>query len=271
MHTVLDAADDPASLAGSLLAVRPVAISGFGHLLLDVAEHVAGGLRPKVLGTGGQVLSPSDRQALTEAFGTQPLDLYGSVEVGSIAWQCASADLYHLEHDSVLVELLDEDGAPVLPGEVGEVILTSLQNPHMPFVRYRVGDRARLADRPCRCGDALPALLAIEGREMDRFVDERGETVASSRLFLSGQMEDDLRWVRRYRVRQDSDRRVTVELVTTGPLPDHVVARIIDGYRSVLGGTSAVTIAVVDDIPLEASGKLRQFTSCATIAPPAGG
>lgn len=255
---VLDAADDPATLAAALSALEPVAISGFGHLLIDVGRQLDGRLRPRVVGTGGQVLARSDRRAIADAFGAFPLDLYGAVEVGSVAWQCSAADLYHVDHDSVFVEVVDRHGAPLLPGETGDVVVTTLQNPHMPFVRYRLGDRARFASRPCRCGSPGPAIEEIEGREMDWFVDERGVAVSSSRLFLTRQLDDV---VHRYRVVQDEQGRVTVEVVPAGALPAEAVARIVEGYHAVLGASVPVAVEAVDDLPLEPSGKLRQFVS----------
>lgn len=268
--TVIDAAEPPAAIARVLGALDPVAVSGFGHLLIDVGRALDRSLRPRVVGTGGQVLSEMDRASIADAFGTLPLDLYGSVEVGSIAWQCGAADLYHVDHDSVIVEVVDSEGDPVPVGVAGSVVVTTLQNPHMPFLRYRLGDWASVAIRPCRCGWNGPAIQAIEGREMDRFVDEHGLAIASSRLFLSAQLADVVQWIGRYRVRQDRQAAVTVEVVPVGgaSLPDQVVTRIIDGYRSVLGRSAPVTVEVVRDIPLEPSGKLRQFVSNAVPGPP---
>ena len=258
---VLDSGAEPAALAAALAALQPVALSGFGHLLLDVGRHLGSTVHPRVLATGGQVLAQTDRQALEEVFGARPLDLYGAVEVGSIAWQCAAADLYHVDHDSVIVEVVDHRGAPVRPGEAGEVLVTTLWNPHMPFIRYRLGDQARMADRACRCGATGPAIEEIEGRKMDRFVDEDHRPVASSRLFLSSQLSEVLPWVSRYRAVQDEWGRVTVEVVPVKALPSEAVARIVEGYRSVLGPSVPVSVVIVDDLPIEPSGKLRQFVS----------
>ena len=264
---VLPASDGPAAIAGALERINPVAISGFGHLLLDVGAELQRPLRPRVVGTGGQLLAEADREALAALFGVPPLDLYGTVEVGSIAWECPAADLYHLEHDSVLVELVDPEGHPVPAGEIGDVVVTALLDRHMPVIRYRVGDRARFATRPCSCGYRGPALAELQGRTMDRFIDSDGETVASSRLFISAQIDDAPRWVRRYRLVQGVDRSLVMHVVPAEPLPDAVVASIVAAYQAKLGSAVPVHVEMVDSIPLEPSGKLRQFVSHATCTP----
>lgn len=266
--TTLRAESEAASLAADLLAIDPVVVSGFGHQLLDVAAALDGRLRPRVVGTGGQMLSAADRDRLADGFGVRPLDLYGAVEVGAIAWQCAAADLYHLDHDSVVLEVLDEHGDPAPAGEAGEAVVTSLENLHMPLVRYRLRDRVRLAERPCRCGVRGPAIEEIEGREMDRFRCADGTRVASSRLFLSAHVPDTPRWVRRYRVIQDTSGRVWVEVVPVAALPDGFEASVVAAYRSVLGPVD-VSVETVGTLPADASGKLRQF-SVAGDAVPAG-
>lgn len=261
---VLDASDPPGELARRLLDHRPALVSGFGHLLADIGDELDGRLSPRVLGTGGQMLTQHDRAALTARYGVTALDLYGCVEVGTIAWQCPEADLYHVDHDSVVVEVVDADGRGVPPGAPGDIVVTALTNRHMPFIRYRLGDRARLSTRPCRCGHAGPALASIDGRTMDRFVTDSGDLIASSRLFLSAPGTDITSSVGRYRVVQDSRRNVTVEIVPTHPIPGSTVEAIREHYGSILGAGTAVSVRFVDHIGLEPSGKLRQFVSAAT-------
>ena len=61
---------------------------------------------------------------------------------GIIALQCPSGGLYHLQSESVHVEILDEAGRPCAPGEIGRVIVSPLHNFAMPLLRYESGDYA---------------------------------------------------------------------------------------------------------------------------------
>jgi phenylacetate-CoA ligase len=141
------------------------------------------------------------------------------------------------------------------------MVLTSLTNPAMPFIRYRVGDGASFADRPCRCGHSLPALERIQGRTFDWLVDSDGRRVAPQRLQLawvlkrSGRIEG----LRRYRVHQNSDGTALVEIVSGPGFDPSVPDAIKSGYQTLLG--NAVEVRLVDQIPLDLTGKFRQFTS----------
>ena len=66
--------------------------------------------------------------------------------------------------ESYIVELL-VDGRPAEPGEVGEVVITDLNNFSVPLIRYRIGDLATAVDgTPCPCGRDLSRIGRIEGR-----------------------------------------------------------------------------------------------------------
>lgn len=96
--------------------------------------------------TGGSV--PEVRQRISEAWhGAQVLDHYGMTEVGPVAYQTpARADLLHIIEDSYFAEIIrPETGEAVAPGEVGELVLTTLGRTACPLLRYRTGDLVQRA------------------------------------------------------------------------------------------------------------------------------
>jgi phenylacetate-CoA ligase len=65
------------------------------------------------------------------------------------------------------VEILDEEGRPTPPGEIGRVALTTLDNPAMPLIRYAIGDMAVAGDGSrCPCGRPQPLLSKVLGRQV---------------------------------------------------------------------------------------------------------
>src|SRR5690606_36464707 len=91
------------------------------------------------------------------------LDTYGCQEAGKLALACPEGR-YHVCVESVLLEIIDDAGAPVGPGGEGWVVITSLFNYATPFIRYRLGDRAVAGDgEPCPCGRTLPVIARILG------------------------------------------------------------------------------------------------------------
>lgn len=105
-------------------------------------------------------------QRLRKVWQCEVLDHYGLTETAyGGAVECAAHDGFHVRELDVLIEIVDISGSKVLPtGEVGEVVVTTLQREAMPLVRYRTGDVARLLPGPCACGSPLRRLGSVLGR-----------------------------------------------------------------------------------------------------------
>jgi phenylacetate-coenzyme A ligase PaaK-like adenylate-forming protein len=248
-------------LASRLIDIQPDWLTGHPHQLVEIGWHLENKLRPATVTTFGVTTGEEERAAITEAYGCVPIDIFGTVETSFFAWQCRYRDLWHISHELVYMEILDENGSEVPAGELGHMVLTSLTNPAMPFIRYRVGDSASFADRPCKCGHSLPALERIQGRTFDWLVDCEGGRVAPQRLQFAWvlKIQGAITGLRRYRVHQNSDGTVLVEIVS-GPGFDQSIPKAIESsYEKLLG--AAVEVRLVDQIPLEKTGKFRQFTS----------
>jgi len=69
--------------------------------------------------------------------------------------------------EHVFLEIVDEAGREVAPGEMGRVLVTTLENYLMPLVRYQIGDYAIAAEGSCSCGRTLPLIGRILGRQMN--------------------------------------------------------------------------------------------------------
>lgn len=259
----VDAALPAPAVADEIARLRPARVSGFGHLLADVGGALTGDHRPRVVATYGENVDGLVRRELAELWGSTPLDGYGTAEHGTVAWQCPKADLYHLAHQWAYVEVIDDEGRPVEPGGTGTVLLTSLTNPLMPFIRYRPGDTATLADRPCACGSRQPALAGIDGRQLDWLVDGTGRRLspqdANLTMVLTG--EELARHVRRYRVHQDGSGLVIVEVVAKhDALPPELMTRVESRYRQLMRGRE-IRVTQVAELALGPSGKFRMVGS----------
>src|SRR6202021_2920702 len=88
------------------------------------------------------------------------------------------------------LEVVDERGAPSRAGEMGRVLVTTLQNHLMPLVRYEIGDYAIVATEPCICGRTLPALDRVIGRSVNLFRLRGGRLL--SPWLLMGAVRDRL-------------------------------------------------------------------------------
>jgi len=151
-----------------IAAFEPQVLLIYPNMLEALARHCAArgvtfaGL--KVILTVGETLRPEVRALARATFGATVADSYSSQEIGTIALQCPDSDLYHVMSESVIVEVLHDDGRACREGETGRVVATDLQNFATPMVRYDIGDYAEVAG-PCPCGPRLPTLKRILGRE----------------------------------------------------------------------------------------------------------
>ena len=138
----------PAQLRG-LLRCCPTALPGVSGIL-----------------SAADWLAPDLRAAARQAWGIPLLEHYGSTE-GAFAGavECPACDGLHWQALDLLPEVVDPlGGAPLPPGQPGELVLTTLQREAMPLIRYRTGDMVILRDDVCACGSPLPRLQAVLGR-----------------------------------------------------------------------------------------------------------
>lgn len=89
---------------------------------------------------------------------------YASSEMATAFTECELHVGNHAQPDLIFTEILDQAGAPVKPGEVGELVISTLQNTTMPLLRYATGDMVSFIDDPCKCGRNTIRLSPVIGR-----------------------------------------------------------------------------------------------------------
>jgi phenylacetate-CoA ligase len=115
-----------------------------------------------IIRTLGETLQPRIRERALAAFPVRLEDNYSAQEAGIVALQCPDSALYHTMGESLIVEVIGEDGHACREGEVGRVVLSDLHNFATPLIRYELGDHAE-AGGACSCGRGLPTLKRVLG------------------------------------------------------------------------------------------------------------
>ncbi len=88
-----------------------------------------------------------------------------------VAGECRECNGLHINEDHFLVEVLDPATLePVAPGEIGELVITTLTKEAFPVIRYRTRDLTRLLPEPCPCGRTLTRMSRILGRTDDMLI-----------------------------------------------------------------------------------------------------
>ncbi len=122
---------------------------------------------------GAEPWSEAMRHEITEKLGIRATDNYGLSEVmgPGVAGECEECNGLHINEDHFLLEVIDPDTLePVAPGEVGELVVTTLTKEAFPMIRYRTRDLTRLISEPCPCGRTFTRMQRIMGRTDDMLI-----------------------------------------------------------------------------------------------------
>jgi phenylacetate-CoA ligase len=244
----------------AIATLRPTAYTGtpsFLRILLEKAQESRSDISSlKKAVTGGEALPPT----LQSWFAERGLDVYQSymtADLGLIAYETAAREGLVVD-EGVIVEIVRPGtGEPVPEGEVGEVVVTTL-NPDYPLIRFGTGDLSAVLPGTCPTGRTNMRIKGWLGRA-DQTTKVRGmfvhpgqvaeiarrfPEVRKARLVVSGQMANDVMTLRvetsrrdeglRERiaeaVREVTKLRADVEWVSPGSLPDD--GKVIEDARS---------------------------------------
>jgi phenylacetate-CoA ligase len=252
----------------------PDLVEGRPSSLVDVAcEARTLGVslpRPRVVICFGEMLHRSDREWLEKAFRCRVADYYNCEEVGNVAWECPEhPGQMHVNGDTTLLEIVDDDGRPLPPGESGRVLLTNLSNWTMPFIRYAIQDRAtNLGEGRCDCGFAGTSVRLLEGRDDDFFLLPDGRRVsprtvdtAITGVLPATELGNDLfRAIQRLQIVQEALDLVAVYVVPGPEYSDELWAGVESSAKS-LHQSMRVRIECVDELRTSAGGKFRKVMS----------
>ncbi|MFN7991478.1 MAG: hypothetical protein U0R44_04950 [Candidatus Micrarchaeia archaeon] len=245
----------------NLLALKrltPSAVLSYPSVLHPLAlsnERGGYGVRFSKAFTTGEMLSRAARDLISGSFGCSIRNRYGTVEAGTIAWECERGSM-HINSDSVIVEVVDERGRPLPNGKIGNLLVTPLWRYPMPFIRYWIGDRGSVGGR-CACGRGLPVLSSLKGR------DNGAVILPSGRLFIATYIGAKIRSVSgviQFQVVQESRSRLVVRYVRSG-VDRGLGARIRGSVLAALPEPMEIETEEVQSIRPPQGGKACDFLS----------
>jgi len=119
---------------------------------------------------------------LEEIWGAKVFSTYASSEIITTFCECTAQKGGHLHPELAIVEIVNDKGEVLPPGEKGEVVVTPLSVEGMPLLRFKTGDVSFLADKPCDCGRVSPRLGPILGRKK-QMIKYRGTTLYPQAIY----------------------------------------------------------------------------------------
>jgi len=255
---VADFQTDPEGVFAELRSFRPDIVMGYPSILLDMARMLAHdpALFPERLRFAlsfGEMLLPPARKIINEAFGTEVYDRYGCEEIGVIGIECAQHNGFHINSESVVVEVTDENFNPLPAGRNGKIVVTDLFNFGMPFIRYETGDTGIITNEACTCGLRSPRIW-IEGR-YSAYLTFGGRRY--HHLEFDGVLDRFMNSIVQYQVVKRSEDSVIVRIVAGPALDAGILADIRERMKELMGEGITIDTEQVSKIPRTPTGKSK--------------
>ncbi len=234
----------------AMIELQPAGYIGtpsFLKLIVDKAAEMGVSL-PSVKKAmfGGEAFPPSLRDWFL-ARGIDGYQCYATADLGSIAYETSAREGLVLDEGVILEIVRPGTGDPVAEGEVGEVVVTTL-NPDYPLIRFGTGDLSAVLSGACPTGRTNTRIKGWMGRA-DQTTKIRGmfvhpgqvaeiikrfPEVMRARLVVTGEMANDA---------------MTLKVETSGAAPEALAGKIGDAIRDVTKLRGAVEILDVGSLP----------------------
>ena len=153
------------------------AIPSYAGRLYEVMEEM--GIDPRrdtrlrTLIIGAEPHSDEQRRRIEQMLGVKAYNSFGMSEMcgPGVAFECPEQNGLHIWEDYYIVEIVDPQTLePVPDGEVGELVLTTINREAMPLLRYRTHDLTRILPGECPCGRHHKRLDRMKGRSDDMMI-----------------------------------------------------------------------------------------------------
>jgi len=211
---------------------------------------------------GGETMYGRQRDLLASTFGSMPFVRYGSNELHEVAAQCEAKDGLHILAEDFIVEVVDDNGLPLPSGQSGRLLITSLHNYGMPFIRYEPGDIGSLRDGSCTCGRTLPLMEARIWRTREYLVSPTGARVAAIDIDMAQLLPPD---VVQWQLVQNGVTSFQLRIVPVSEMAASAWESVRGASAGLLserlGARVNVEMNTVDHIEMNLSGKRLTFVS----------
>ncbi len=201
---------------------------------------------PKAIAVTSETLYDYQRIEIEKAFRCHVHNQYASNEGSPFITECTNGNL-HVNLDSGIFEYVNNEGKPAKPGEIANLVVTSIIRFKTPLIRYNIGDTVLLPlqNEICNCNCNMPIVKKIIGREDDiLWTEEKGYVVSADTALI------DIEGIMEGQIIQENPKLVVVNLIVDDAFNKKMHDRLLNNLKDRLGEHIDYTINIVDNIPL---------------------
>ena len=227
----------------NLLASSPSCLKA----LTDELERKNEFLPIKTIVVSGEKLTESAREGIKKYFGSRIINVFGCMELPSMAWTKPDGLISTYLPNSVFIEYVNPTE---INGEIyGELVITNLINKTMPFVRYKVGDHVKLQDIYTKMGP-------IDGRAEDVLTLRNGKKIYMVLLYVFAKIDG----ISQYRFVQKKNKSIYMEVAKKdGVEQETLSAKILTIWKKHFAD-EPLNIEFKNDLPIiSKSGKFKRL------------
>jgi phenylacetate-CoA ligase len=243
----------------ALLEIQPQEIIGYPSSLFLLAKYMKKNhlrdVRPVAVFTTAETLLAHQRALIEDVFQQKIADQYGCTEMALFMSQCEKGS-YHVHPEHGIVEVLDQKGNSVGPGEPGEAVCTGFVNYAMPMIRYRLGDRLIAGTEGCACGRQFPVVKQLLGRADDILIAPDGRPLGRLDPIFKGLTD-----IYETQILQTAPDRLTLKMVADQNFSRKKKDELLYEVRKRTGNEMRIDMEMVGEIPKDRNGKFRSVIS----------
>jgi phenylacetate-CoA ligase len=241
----------------TLISFNPKIIKSYPSILMTVCEYfnkTGYKFEAKAVHIGGEKLYDFQRKLIEETFNCPVYDYYAARDMKQVACNCTEKNGLHVFMENVIFEVVDENGNPMEEGE-GDIVLTDLHNYAMPFIRYKIGDRAKISkNRKCKCGRNLQIIDEIIGRTFEIIEFPNGNRVGGTFWTL---ILKSIPGIKDFQVIKKESNKILIKYTSETPGSIKNFKELINNIHKFSGNDLILEFNEVDNIPVTKAGKMQ--------------
>jgi len=196
-------------------------------------------------------ITDEHREVIYRVMGCEIKDQYASSEGAPFMFECSNGKM-HIDITSGVFEVLDENGNDI---DEGELVVTSFSTRGTPLIRYKVGDKVSISnEKECECGSNFPICKEIDGRKDDFLISKTNGEINLGNISNATKGVDG---IINFQLTQNTLDKINVKVAATNNFTNAQQTKFLDALKQRFGDDMHLNLTVVEEIPLEKSGKFR--------------